>query len=46
VETWKPLPTQWNVLLRWIPSTLRLAADAASLGAALGVETAVVMSAT
>ena len=23
VETWKPLPTQWNVVLRWTPSTER-----------------------
>src|SRR4051794_14689248 len=28
VETKKPLPTQWKVLLRWTPSTLR---DFASL---------------
>ncbi|MDB5212107.1 MAG: hypothetical protein JWO86_34 [Myxococcaceae bacterium] len=27
VETKNPLPTQWKVMLRWIPSTLRVPSD-------------------
>src|SRR4051794_28809312 len=43
VETKKPLPTQWKVVLRWMPSTLRARESAPTWGRGRSIEVVVFM---